>query len=110
MIEVLDGRPHILEDPGIVGIPDTVFLANFTDSGSNEGVPGTRHAGEQMMLHLEIQPPRDASRDEPTIRRRCLDLRFEPTYRLTALTTSRVGRVPIYVLKVVGQGKEDGQG
>ena len=63
-VNVLDGGDEVLPDPRVVHVTDSMLLANLSDRRGNVGVPGRRHAREQMVLHLEVQSARKASRDE----------------------------------------------
>ena len=56
-MQVLDSRNPVLPDPGVVRVLDAVFLANLPHLWSDKGVPGRRHAGEQVMLDLKVRQP-----------------------------------------------------
>lgn len=60
------------------------------------------------MLYLKVQSSSDTARDETTVCRTSLDLRLEPTHRFASFTRLFRG-VTIHVLKVVRQGKQNGQ-
>jgi len=48
-------------DPWVVGVFDTVLLANLSNFWRDEGIPGTGHAREQVVLHLKVKSTREAS-------------------------------------------------
>lgn len=109
LVHVLDGTDEVLPNPGVVGILDSMLLANLPHSGSNVGVPRRGHSGEQVVLDLEVETTGKSTGNESTVGRGGLDLGLEPTDGLSALPRG-LGGVAIGSLKVVRQGKETGQG
>jgi len=105
-VDVLDSGYKILVHPWVVRVTNSMLLANPAHSWGNEGVPGTAHAREQVVLDLEVESTREASGNEPTVRRRGFDLCLEPT-RSFVLSMSRIiSRIAVYVLKVVRERKQ----
>jgi hypothetical protein len=107
-MHVLDGGDPVLPHPRVVGISDTVLLADLPDLGGNIWVPRRRHAGEQVVLDLKIEASSSASRNKSTVSGTGLDLTLEPTDLLTVLAVI-LGGVTVDVFKVVRQGKENGK-
>ena len=108
-MHVLDGADKILPHPGIVGVLDPMLFANLPHSRSDVGVVCRGHAGEQMMLDLEVETTGESTGNEATVRRGSFDLGLEPANGLATLPDA-FGGIPIGSLKVVRQGKETGQG
>lgn len=109
-VHVPDGGQKVLKDPGMVDVPDVVFLTDTADRGSNVGVPGGRHAGEQVVFHLEIKATGEVAGNGSTVRARGFHLRLEPTDLAIVVSFRFLRRITIRVFKVVGQTKERGQG
>lgn len=99
-MQVLDSRNPVLPDPGVVRVLDAVFLANLPHLWSDKGVPGRRHAGEQVMLDLKVESTSEAATNESTIRAGRLDLRLVPADRF-ALFAGVLDRITVGVHKVV---------
>ena len=109
LVDVLDGGDEILVHPGVVGVLDTVLGADLTHLGCNVWVPGTGHAGEQVVLHLEVEASGDGTGNESTVGRGSLHLGLEPAGSLVLSVASAVGRITVDVFKVVRKGKQDCQ-
>lgn len=105
-VHVLECRDKVGKDPGVVGVLDSVLLANLANFGSNVGIPSRTHTGEQMVLHLKVEATSEGTRDETTVSAGSLNLGLEPTHRLASLFV-RFSRVAVGIFKVVGQRKQD---
>ena len=107
LVNVLDGGDEVLVNPGVVRITNTVLGANLANLGGNEGVPGTGHAREQVVLDLEVEPSGQSSGNKATIGRRGFDLRLEPTRSFALSVSCAVGGITVDLLKVVREGKQN---
>ena len=73
-VDIFDSGYKILNHPGVVGIANTMLLANLPNRWSDKRVPGTAHAGEQVVLNLEVESAGQASGYESTVGGRGFDL------------------------------------
>lgn len=96
-------------DPGVPDIVDTMLLAYLSNRGSNVWVPSTAHAGEEVVLDLEVQSSSKVSRNGTSIGRRCFNLRLEPANSFASLLVVRSG-ITVRIDKVVRQREEEAEG
>lgn len=95
--------------PRVVGITDTMLLADTADRGRNVGVPRRTHTREQVVLHLMVEATRQVSRHKRPVGRRRLHLRLEPANGLSTIA-SAVCRITVGMFKVVRESKQNSQG
>jgi hypothetical protein len=95
--------------PGVVRIPNSMLRTDLSNLGSNVGVPSTRHTGEQMVLHLEVQSSGQGSCNESSVSRRSLYLGLEPADSLPIVAYG-FGGVTVDVLEVVAECEEGCEG
>mmetsp|Transcript_18637 Transcript_18637/g.39090 ORF Transcript_18637/g.39090 Transcript_18637/m.39090 type:complete len:437 (+) Transcript_18637:467-1777(+) len=86
-----------------------MLLTNLPHGRSNVGIPRRTHSGEQMVLHLKVEPSGQIPRNGTSVSRRCFDLGFEPAYRFARIEKCFRG-VAVGVFKVVGEGEKDAEG
>ena len=107
-VQVLDGADQVLPHPGVVHIPDPVLGTNLANRGGDVRVPCRRHAREEVVFDLEVEPTGETARHESAVSARRFDLRGEPAHGF-ARFAHRLGRIAVRIDKVVREAEQDRQ-